>query len=178
VVRNPPATTGNIRDMGSIPRLGRSLEEARQSTPVFLPGKPHGQRGLAGYTVHMVTKSHTRLKRQHTHTISFCYFLKLSTDNALLNSCTQAKDPLHPAFGTSRDIGVSPVTQHACPKSLSAPIASPATYWLVAPRPLSPPAPSSAAYGAFPPQQPTLILNSTWLLPLCSDLRKCISTRP
>ena len=27
-----------------------------QATPVFLSGKPHGQRSLAGYTVHGVTK--------------------------------------------------------------------------------------------------------------------------
>ena len=111
------------------------------------------------------------------HTHSFCYFLKLSTDNAPLNSCTQAKGPYHPDFRTSRDVGVPPVTQHACPKSLSAPTASPATSWLVVPRPLSPPAAAAAACRAFPPPQPTLILNATWLPPLCSDLRKCISTR-
>ena len=34
-----------------------------QSTPVFLPGKSHGQRSLAGYTVHGVAKSQTWLKR-------------------------------------------------------------------------------------------------------------------
>ena len=34
-------------------------------TPVFLPGKFHGQRSLVGYTVHEVTKSQTRLG---THT--------------------------------------------------------------------------------------------------------------
>ena len=26
------------------------LEKERQPTPVFLPGKPHGQRGLVGYS--------------------------------------------------------------------------------------------------------------------------------
>ena len=31
-----------------------------QPTPVILPGKPHGQKSLAG-TVHGVTKSRTRL---------------------------------------------------------------------------------------------------------------------
>ena len=35
---------------------------AWQPTPVFLPGESHGQRSLAGYTVHGVTKSWTRLK--------------------------------------------------------------------------------------------------------------------
>ena len=28
----------------------------KQPTPVFLPGKSHGQRGLAGYIVHGVTE--------------------------------------------------------------------------------------------------------------------------
>ena len=32
-----------------------------QPTPVRLPGKSHGQRSLAGYTVHGVAKSRTRL---------------------------------------------------------------------------------------------------------------------
>ena len=36
-----------------------------QPTPVFLPGKSHGQRSLAGY-VHGVTKSQTRLKQLST----------------------------------------------------------------------------------------------------------------
>ena len=37
-------------------------------TPVFLPGKSHGQRSLADYS-HGVTKSQARLSTQtHTHT--------------------------------------------------------------------------------------------------------------
>ena len=45
VVKNPAANAG---DVGSIPGSGRSLEEAWQPTPVFLPGEPRGQRSLAG----------------------------------------------------------------------------------------------------------------------------------
>ena len=30
-----------------------------QPTPIFLPGKYHGQRSLAGYTAHGVAKSQT-----------------------------------------------------------------------------------------------------------------------
>ena len=36
-------STHNVGDLGSIPGLGRS--------PVFLPGKAHGQRSLAGYSL-------------------------------------------------------------------------------------------------------------------------------
>ena len=48
MVKNPPA---NVRDKGSIPRLGRfPWKKKWQPTPVFLPGKSHGQRSLAGYS--------------------------------------------------------------------------------------------------------------------------------
>ena len=44
MVKNLPAIA---EDMGSIPRLGRSPGE-RNGTPVFLSGKYHGQKMLAG----------------------------------------------------------------------------------------------------------------------------------
>ena len=48
VIKNPPANAG---DTGSIPGSGRSPGEGeRQPTPVFLPGKFHGQRSLEGYS--------------------------------------------------------------------------------------------------------------------------------
>ena len=38
-----------------------------QPTPVFLPGKSHGQRSMAGYSlVHWIAKSWTQL-RMHVH---------------------------------------------------------------------------------------------------------------
>ena len=41
-----------------------------QPTPIFLLGKFHGQRGLAGYTVHRVTKNQTWLSSwAQTHTL-------------------------------------------------------------------------------------------------------------
>ena len=37
-------------DLRSVPGMGRSPEEGDDNpTPVFLPGKSHGQRSLAGY---------------------------------------------------------------------------------------------------------------------------------
>ena len=51
MVKNPPANAGDVRDVSSIPELGRSPGEGhRRSTPVFLPGESHGQRSLAGYS--------------------------------------------------------------------------------------------------------------------------------
>ena len=41
----------NAGDLGSIPGLGRSPREGNTGpTPVFWPGKFHGQRSLAGYS--------------------------------------------------------------------------------------------------------------------------------
>ena len=40
----------NAGDSGSIPGSGTSLEKEMQPTRIFLPGKCHGQRNLAGYT--------------------------------------------------------------------------------------------------------------------------------
>ena len=54
MVKNLPANGG---DVGSIPGLGRSPWRRKwQPTPVFLPGKSHGQRSLGGATVHGIAK--------------------------------------------------------------------------------------------------------------------------
>ena len=47
VVKNMPANSGDLRDSGLIPGLGRSCgEEKGKPTPVFLPAVSHGQRSL------------------------------------------------------------------------------------------------------------------------------------
>ena len=47
------SNAGDPGDMGSVPGWGRSpWRREWLPTPVFLPGKSHGQRSLAGYTVH------------------------------------------------------------------------------------------------------------------------------
>ena len=48
--------------VGKIP-----LRRKWQPTPVFLPGKSHGQRRLAGYIVHGVAKSWTQLSDFASH---------------------------------------------------------------------------------------------------------------
>ena len=48
MVKNLPANAG---DVGSIPGLGRSPWRRKwQPTPVFLPGEPHRQRSMVGYS--------------------------------------------------------------------------------------------------------------------------------
>ena len=47
----------NARDPGSIPGSGRSPGEGKwQPTPVFSPRESHGQRSLAGFSVHRVAR--------------------------------------------------------------------------------------------------------------------------
>ena len=51
VIKNLPANAGDIRDSGWIPGSGRSPWRRKwQPTSVFLPGKSHGLRSLAGYS--------------------------------------------------------------------------------------------------------------------------------
>ena len=49
MIKNPPASTGDIRDAGSIPGSGRSPGGGHGNPLVFLPGESHGQRSLVGY---------------------------------------------------------------------------------------------------------------------------------
>ena len=51
VVKNPPANAGDVRGVVRF-LAGWRGEDTRkwQLTPVFLPGKSHGQRSLAGYS--------------------------------------------------------------------------------------------------------------------------------
>ena len=48
---NPPDSSGDNGDSGSIPGLGRYPGVGNwQPTPLFLPGKFHGQRSLVGFS--------------------------------------------------------------------------------------------------------------------------------
>ena len=51
-VKNPPANAGDdVRDTDLIPGFGKTPWKRKwQLIPVFLPGKFHGQRSLAGYS--------------------------------------------------------------------------------------------------------------------------------
>ena len=71
VVKNSPANAGDIRDLGSIPGLGRS-PGGRHGNPFqySVPGKSHGQRSLAGYgPCGCKDTLQIRLKRLSTHAV-------------------------------------------------------------------------------------------------------------
>ena len=67
VVKNPPASAGGVRDMGSIPGLGKS-PGAGQGNPLQCSclENPKDRRAWRA-TVHRVAKSWTRLKQLSMH---------------------------------------------------------------------------------------------------------------
>ena len=70
VVKNPPANTGDIRDVSSIPGSGRVPSRRKwQLTLVFLPGRSHGQGSLTDHSPSNCRIRHDlATKRQHTTT--------------------------------------------------------------------------------------------------------------
>ena len=58
VVKALPANAGDVvKSLG----VENSIDGEWQPTPVFLPGKSHGQRSLAGYSLLLSRFSHVRL---------------------------------------------------------------------------------------------------------------------
>ena len=63
MVQNLPANAGDISRSGFDPWTRKtSWRRTQPPTPVFLPGEPHGHRGVWWATIHRVTKSWTQLK--------------------------------------------------------------------------------------------------------------------
>ena len=59
-VKNQPATTGDVRDVGLIPGLETiPWRRAWQPTPVFLPGESQGRGSLVGCRLWGSTESDT-----------------------------------------------------------------------------------------------------------------------
>ena len=70
VIKNLPPSAADTGDAGLIPELGRRPGvRTWLPTPVFLPGKSHGQRNVAGYSPRDGKGSHTT-ERLSTHTHS------------------------------------------------------------------------------------------------------------
>ena len=63
MVKNLPASAGDHGNTGSIPVQEDPLEE---DTPVFLPGKFHGQRSVSGYSPWGCKESDMT---EHTHNL-------------------------------------------------------------------------------------------------------------
>ena len=68
VVKNLPASAGDIRDVGSIPGLARSPAGGHDNPLYCTCLENPMDRGAWWAAVHRVTESQTRLKRLSTHT--------------------------------------------------------------------------------------------------------------
>ena len=69
VIKNPPANAGDGRDMGSIPRSGRSPGGGRGNPLQYSGLENPVDRGAWWAAVHGVTKSQTQLKRLRMHSL-------------------------------------------------------------------------------------------------------------
>ena len=85
VVKNLSANAGDIRDMGLIPRSGRSPGEGNGNPLQYSCLKNPMDRGDRWATVHGVAKSWTQLKslaQIHTHMLHFTHLKKKNQMNA------------------------------------------------------------------------------------------------
>ena len=82
-VKNPPVSTGDTRDAGSIPGSGRSTGEG-DGSPLQYPCLENSlDRGAWRATVHGVTKSQTKLTMYMPHTIIYLVAVTVSANNIL-----------------------------------------------------------------------------------------------
>ena len=83
VVKNLPASAGDVRDTGFAPWVGKILwRRTQQLTPVFLSGESHGQTSLVGYnpqgckefstTEAISSVEQTTICKDHFCDLSFC----------------------------------------------------------------------------------------------------------
>ena len=70
VVKSPPASVGDLRDLGSIP-----WRRAWPPTPEFLPGESHGQRSLMGCNPWSHKKLDT-IEHAYTMVVQHCIRMK------------------------------------------------------------------------------------------------------
>ena len=75
--RNSPDNAGEIRDASSIPGWEDPLEQEVATTPVFLPGKFHGQRSLAGYSPRGNSLTQVSM-HSHIYVIIYEFFIYFS----------------------------------------------------------------------------------------------------
>ena len=95
VVNNPPANAGDVRDMGSIPGLGRSRGGGHGNPLQYSWLENPMDRGAWRATVHGVAKSQTWLKRLSMHTC-------LTTRQRLLEVTSTLPLRVSPARGLHR----------------------------------------------------------------------------
>ena len=79
MVKNPPANTGDIRDVGLIPGSGRSLDGGHGNPLQYSCLENPMDRGAWWSTVHEVTDSWTQLKQLSAHRLLYSVVSAVST---------------------------------------------------------------------------------------------------
>ena len=75
LVMNPLANAGGARDHEFDPWVGKIPWRRKcQHTPVFLPGKSHGQRGMAGWGCKESDMTEHTCTHTHTHAYMYIFF--------------------------------------------------------------------------------------------------------
>ena len=81
MVKNPSASAGDSRDIGSIPGSGRSCGVGNwKPNPIFLPGEFNRERNLVGYSPWGHKESDTT---KHAHT----YHIPVTAHTHMLDAC-------------------------------------------------------------------------------------------
>ena len=90
MVKNPPASAGDTRDVGSIPGLGRSPGEGNGNPLQYSFLENSMDRGVWRATIHRVAKSQTQLNDGvHTHTHTHTGLSQGQYDKVFKIFCTQ-----------------------------------------------------------------------------------------
>ena len=72
--KEPTYQCRRCKRLGFNPRVGKiAWRKAWQPNPVFLPGEPHGQRSLAGYSPQVCKELDMTEGTQHTHSTHCIY---------------------------------------------------------------------------------------------------------
>ena len=95
VVKNPPASAGDVRDAGSIPGSERSPGEGHGRPLQYSSLENPVNRGTWQVTVYRVTKSWTRQKWLSTHTT--CWVLAASSWEQLFSLVKKCLGPRNPS---------------------------------------------------------------------------------
>ena len=77
MIKNPPANARDIRDVGSIPALGRSPGEEHGNPPQYSCLENPMDRGAWWATVYRVAKSQMQLKQLSTHYLLYHISVRL-----------------------------------------------------------------------------------------------------
>ena len=115
VVKNPPASAGDIRDACSIPGLGRSPGEGRgDPLPYSCLENPMVRGPWQATVVHGISKSQMQLKQlcMHTYSESFCCIPETNTI-LLINYSSILKNTKTP-FHTHKKTPKWKSTVHSC----------------------------------------------------------------